>query len=80
VQQLSALLFDRRFAVPTLRLDIPSAAGWEDELARRLLAESPFYDAVELRNGGELVARAERDAPPDPPLGEGAPFEARWPR
>jgi hypothetical protein len=78
MQQFSALVFDRRYAVPTLRLGIDCAEGEEDQTARRLLEESPFHDVVELRDGDRLAARAVRVQTSRPGFGPHDQRLSRW--
>ena len=65
--EFSALILDTRYSVPTLRLGLAAAADAAADLVERLLAESPYYRAVELRADGEVVVRLEREGLP---LGE----------
>ena len=71
MRQLSALLFDRRYVVPTLVMDVRCAEGEEDRVARGMLAQSPSYLGVELRDGDALVASAFRDARAEPAAAAG---------
>lgn len=63
--EFTAYIFDRRYSVPTLRLSLFAEPGNEASVVERLLAESEFYDAVELRRSDELVARLERHPAPE---------------
>lgn len=62
MRPLSAFVFDRRYSVPTLRLSVPVAAGAEEAVARAILEESAWYQAVELRAEDTLVAVVRREA------------------
>jgi len=61
MRRMSAFIFDCRYTVPTLRLDLPVAPGQEYDVADRILRENPAYLAVEIRDGEEIVAKVEQD-------------------
>lgn len=61
---LTAFISDRRYSVPTLRVVPADAASRADEIARRILDESPWHIAVELRVNDRLVLALQRDDAP----------------
>jgi hypothetical protein len=61
MRTVSAFVFDRRYSVPTLRLSVIATPGAEAEVAQAILAESPWYAGVELRDADELIVAVSRD-------------------
>jgi hypothetical protein len=56
------VITDDRFNAPTLAFVSVRDAERALELARKRLGATPHYTAIEVREGGVLLARVERDA------------------